>query len=481
MSFISFTDEEIANAPKLEPSLEGLLLSANVKPQIIDAFRVQEITSVNLMVALDSTEEGFMKTCKQAFGIDTEAGDFGHKREWAKLNMVWKQARITCDTKDRVDAVKRAHGEPVSFLTADWVSLLREFKKQRGKIQDSELPAQSYYEAFEESLHDGTIQAETLSHVVSIAEEQKQRASRPEPPKQLGLHLDSTLTVQTKRRYMSSMPATTEALRTKYEVLTNLWLLGQSRQPGRKMYADFTENTWPKFLKELLNEDNFGLQREIQGEVWATPAWTHCLEYEYQLRKEALRLCFEDGYSIQEALWSAYADPQHRMKHWIQLLAVANSKSSSSNADQQKITSLERRLADLERKNRSGPPPQRAIKGTGKGKKNKGAPLAIQDVSAAQKGGSKSKAIKSKGNKGKADKGKGNKGKGTGKGSRWDILIASVGAFDRLHKRNVNPPGFCYNFQSHRCNNEACERFHACAGCNTANVPYVDCLCLETA
>ena len=181
MSFISFTVEEIANAPKLEPSLEGLLLSANVKPQIIDAFRVQEITSVNLMVALDSTEEGFMKTCKQAFEIDTEAGDFAHKREWAKLNMVWKQARITCDTKDRVDAVKRAHGEPVSFLTADWVSLLREFKKQRGKIQDSELPAQSYYEAFEESLHDGTMQAETLSHVVSIAEEQKQRASRPEP------------------------------------------------------------------------------------------------------------------------------------------------------------------------------------------------------------------------------------------------------------------------------------------------------------
>ena len=264
------------------------------------------------------------------------------------------------------------------------------------------------------------------------------------------------------------MPSTTEALRTKYGVLSNLWLLAQSRQPGRKMYADFTENTWPKFLKELLNEDNFGLQREIQGEVWATPAWTHCLEYEYQLRKEALRLCFEDGYLIQEALWSAYADPQHRMKHWIQLLAVANSKSSSSNADQQKIATLERRMAELERKNRSGPPPQRAIKGTGKGKANKG----------------KGKAFKGKGNKGKADKGKGNKGKGTGKGStgtRFDVLMTTEGALQKLHRRNENPPGFCYNFQSRRCNDESCERFHCCAGCNKTNVPYVDCLCLETA
>ena len=61
-----------------------------VKPQIIDAFRVQEVTSVNLMVALDQTEEAFMKTCKQALGIDTETGDFAHKREWAKLQMVWE-------------------------------------------------------------------------------------------------------------------------------------------------------------------------------------------------------------------------------------------------------------------------------------------------------------------------------------------------------------------------------------------------------
>ena len=276
------------------------------------------------------------------------------------------------------------------------------------------------------------------------------------------------------------MPATTEALRTKYEVLTNLWLLAQSRQPGRKMYADFTENTWPKFLKELLNEDNFGLQREIQGEVWATPAWTHCLEYEYQLRKEALRLCLEDGYSIQEALWSAYADPQHRMKHWIQLLAVANSKSSNSNADQQKIATLERKVAELGRKNRSGPPPQRTIKGTGKGKRNKGAPLAIQDDTAAQKTEAKARQPKAKDTKEKPTKGKGTKAR-KAHGTRFDILLATAGGAQRLNRRNLSPPGFCYNFQSRRCNDEACERFHACADCNTANFPYVDCLCLETA
>ena len=38
------------------------------------------LARVNVMVAFDSTEEGFVKTCKQAFGIDTETYDFAHER-----------------------------------------------------------------------------------------------------------------------------------------------------------------------------------------------------------------------------------------------------------------------------------------------------------------------------------------------------------------------------------------------------------------
>ena len=62
-----------------------------------------------------------------------------------------------------------------------------EFKNQRGILQDNELTAQSYYEAFEESVHDGNQEAETLADVFRFADKTKQRANRPEP-KQLGLH-----------------------------------------------------------------------------------------------------------------------------------------------------------------------------------------------------------------------------------------------------------------------------------------------------
>ena len=113
----------------------------------------------------------------------------------------WSQAKVTVEATERVSATKRAHGEPM----ADWTSVVRESKVQRGRLEDEELLEQRYHEAFEEGLHDGTLEAETFTHVVSLADEKKQRAPRPEPEKQLELHLESTLTVQTKRRCITSV------------------------------------------------------------------------------------------------------------------------------------------------------------------------------------------------------------------------------------------------------------------------------------
>ena len=84
-----------------------------------------------------------------------------------------------------------------------------------------------------------------------LEEEREQMASKREPPTQMGLHLDSTLTLQTKKRYLSHMPTDPESLRTKYRVMTNLWLLAQIRQPGRQLYADLSKDTFSDFLEEL--------------------------------------------------------------------------------------------------------------------------------------------------------------------------------------------------------------------------------------
>ena len=144
-------------------------------------------------------------------------------------------------------------GRPIQYLTAGWASMIFQFKQQyEMKIHDAKLPAQSYFESFEERSHNGVTEAETLAHVVSLEEERVQIASKPELPTQVEMHLDSTLTLQTKKRYISRMPTDAESVRTKYRVLTDLRLLAQLRQPGRQLYADLTERHIQRFSRGII-------------------------------------------------------------------------------------------------------------------------------------------------------------------------------------------------------------------------------------
>ena len=72
-----------------------------------------------------------------------------------------------------------------------------------------------------------------------------------------------------------------------------MWLLAKMRQPTKPLHADLKETTFSKFLDEFLGEKNFLLEREVAGSKLVVPDWTHCLDYEFQLRKEALRLVRE--------------------------------------------------------------------------------------------------------------------------------------------------------------------------------------------
>ena len=101
-----------------------------------------------------------------------------------------------------------AHSEPVQLLSEDWASLMRQFKKKYGKQHPSKLPGQSYFDAFEEKLASGELKAETLAQVISETEEE-QRKLKPEPSRHLGINLDASLMIQTRRRYLSAMPQNT--------------------------------------------------------------------------------------------------------------------------------------------------------------------------------------------------------------------------------------------------------------------------------
>ena len=183
-----------------------------------------------------------------------------HKLEFARITTAWKKARAQADIKVTTEALQRQHGEPVAMLPEDWTSVVVQFKKKYGSdLQDEELPSQAYYEDFQERLSAGMLRAESLDQVINMAEAEEQERQKPDPPKQFGIHLDSKLTLQTRRRYTGTAPKNTEELRAKYEVMSNMWLLAQLRQPGRSLFSDLQPTTFSRILKQLLGKDDFGL------------------------------------------------------------------------------------------------------------------------------------------------------------------------------------------------------------------------------
>ena len=118
------------------------IFGRTVCEDVIMAIRLQEIHSRQLFAALDRSEEGFCDTCKEACHIDPSLG-FKHKRELGRLLTLWNTAKVQRDTKVQIEAVHKAHGEPISMIVLDWSSLIRTFNtKYTNNIHPSlSLPA----------------------------------------------------------------------------------------------------------------------------------------------------------------------------------------------------------------------------------------------------------------------------------------------------------------------------------------------------
>ena len=179
-----------------------------------------------------------------------------------------------------------------------------------------------------------------------------------------------------------------------------------------------------------MSTDNFLMKRQIEGKTWAAPVWTHCMEYEFQLRRDAMKPWREQGYSIQAAPWATYRNQEHRVKHWVTLLSIANSRSDAiSDKAAREIEQLKKQVAQLQ-KARSWS--LRRAKGSGKNSRGQ---LALQDSSASSS------------SKGKGGRGNGEKEIAAAAKVRVSIRARLLSSSTKLgtkalHKHNKTRPGF---------------------------------------
>ena len=334
---LTFSQDDVTAAEKLEPAFESLLRSLKVNDAVIDAMRLNEITDRSLFTDL-AQDENQLRKCAKAFGIDTsDDAEFPHQREMAKVVGAWRQAKAQSEVKTAADAAARAHGDPVTILTMDWNSLMEKFRVTFGPdLCDNELPAKSYCEEFAVSLAEGCLEAERLCEV------EEQRKVKADPARQYGMHLDGKLTLQTRRKFTSVEPTNQEQLRAKFTVLQNMWLLAQLRQPGRSIFRDLIRSTFDDHLRILFNRKNFNYRKEVDRQLLSKPCWSHCLSTSKRSGRMR-KLCRLQSIGITAALRQVISDNEHRTQHWVHLIAIAN----SSGANDAEIARLEKEVDEL--------------------------------------------------------------------------------------------------------------------------------------
>ena len=123
----------------------------------------------DLFIALDASEEDLRNAAEEAFRSILL---WVSPTCWNLPNWAW---HLFSEKKQKIDAVARAHSEPVSSLAADG--------------EESRLPAETYFEAFHEKLYDGRLTPEVLARTLSLCGREQARNEQARRSKDVGTSL----------------------------------------------------------------------------------------------------------------------------------------------------------------------------------------------------------------------------------------------------------------------------------------------------
>ncbi len=193
------------------------------------------------------------------------------------------------------------------------------------------------------------------------------------------------------------MPATPEQLRQRYALMRVAWEVVRLRYPDYAFLQDYDGGVWERLVSYILGEKIYGYRSRNNIGL----RWDDLLQYEFQIRKSALRDCTKNKTSLSKSLMKALkCNELHQEYFTLQLCTsgtrqgpgsgggrAASSNANADEADDKKRRQLDNELnrakkirLQLEREaKQGGPPPPRPderggpAKGGGKAKgKGKG-------------------------------------------------------------------------------------------------------------
>ncbi len=323
MPLIELTQEQRdAGLAALSPEVTYLLEEKRVEEPLRAILGHLQIVDVEILSAIATDEPSFRKMLKEDVGLDPEEG-IESRIKAAHLVNAWRAAKERVSRQEAMDAEARAEGRPRELPRPSQISIRKGYEEAHGELDASVCPSFGYSNDRVVQIEENDFRAEALSQVVSF-EEAREETADPE----LSFSLTRASTVKLSRtRARVPPPKDAEELRARYKIMSAHWEMMKLKHPGRAVFKHLDGKVWADVLDYLLGP-TVAKYRSSKG---VGLAWEDLLKYEFEIRKKAMRLVTNSGYTIADAIKKATKDDELRSLHFtLQLVTSGRSARSRS-------------------------------------------------------------------------------------------------------------------------------------------------------
>jgi hypothetical protein len=263
--------------------------------------------------------------CLQDFAIAQDTPE--NRAEVAAVVAAWETAREFVAKEVELRAEAKVLGQPKILQSHERQSMIRAVERIHWTLGESETPSSDYLALKSEETELNEPSAAPLDEIFS----KRDTASS---------HIQSTVDTSghlrvTRTKNKAKMPSNTEEYRKIMKVETYAWLCMSARYRAKNWLHGLEAADFSKFVDFILGERVMGIRIPTSdgGQQKLKPDWSIVLAFEHKLRKEAMRLVANEGYTLANALKAVTKDADLKEAYFTTPVAL---RAAASDGQQNK-------------------------------------------------------------------------------------------------------------------------------------------------
>ncbi len=321
MPMMTITEEEATAAlASMNDALDSLLVNNDVPKNVRAVLGHVGVRKMPNLANYEPTEDRFREALAKDLGL--EAVDASSRILISNLIECWKSARNRLKTKDDEDAVARAQGRPAPLASDAFVAMRRAWEAAHGERTDASFPSKYYINRRLRQLETGELRPERLTEVTSV-----QEGGDEDDDRELDLVITGSSFRATRKHVAVALPAVgdTESLRNRMHLMKIHWDVAVAQFSDKRAFLGYDREIWTRHIEHLLGEEIYGYRA-----CGLRLGWDEFLEYEWTIRRAALKRVNRGEATLVVAMTEALTDPNLKQLHFTLPLSTMGKRDTGA-------------------------------------------------------------------------------------------------------------------------------------------------------